>query len=146
MHQTCLGLGWALSGNFHSLPQFALNPDKMRVLLAVFMLALSLGYNFRVEDVFEPAEDFVDTDRQGDSLNDNIPAVFAVSFGASLLANVLLGGGGDASANDVPSQGILTFATLGKMLAKLMLFYCLLAYRHSLNQCQCYIIISINMF
>ena len=128
------------------------------------MLALSLGYSFRVEDVFdifeaglnippqnemimdpkigvlgrkcvnlgslrslncfiyfllktrvflpeccqniEPAEDFVDTDRQGDSLNNNIPAVFAVSFGASLLANVLFSGGGDASANDVPSQGI----------------------------------------
>ena len=54
----------------------------------------------------EPAEDFVDTDRQGDSLSDNIPAVFAVSFGASLLANLLLGKGRDASANDVPSQGI----------------------------------------
>ena len=53
----------------------------------------------------EPAEDFVDTDRQGDSLSDNIPAVFAVSFGASLLANVLFRGGRDASAN-VPSQGI----------------------------------------
>ena len=48
----------------------------------------------------------MDTDRQGDSLSDNIPAVFAVSFGASLLANVLLGGGGDASANDVTTQGI----------------------------------------
>ena len=49
--------------------------------------------------IIEPAEDFVDTDRQGDSLSDNIPAVFAVSFGASLLANVLFGGGGqDASS------------------------------------------------
>ena len=54
----------------------------------------------------EPAEDFVDTDRQGDSLNNNIPAVFAVSFGSSLLANLLLGKGRDASANDVPSQGM----------------------------------------
>ena len=48
----------------------------------------------------------MDTDRQGDSLSDNIPAVFAVTFGASLLANLLLGKGGEASANDVPSQGI----------------------------------------
>ena len=47
----------------------------------------------------------MDTDRQGDSLSDNIPAVFAVSFGASLLANLLLGKGGEASAN-VPGQGI----------------------------------------
>ena len=136
----------------------------MRVLVAVLMLALSLGYSFRVEDVFdifeaginippqngmimdpkigvlgrkcvnlgslqslncfiffllkardflpecwqniEPAEDFVVTERQGDSLSDNIPAVFAVTFGASLLANVLFGKGGEASANDVPSQGI----------------------------------------
>ena len=42
-----------MSGYFHSLPQSALNPDKMRVLVAVLMLALSLGYSFRVEDVFD---------------------------------------------------------------------------------------------
>ena len=48
----------------------------------------------------------MDTDRQGDSLSDNIPAVFTATLGASLLANVLLGRGGVASANDVPSQGI----------------------------------------
>ena len=35
------------------MPQSALNPDKMRVLVAVLMLALSLGYSFRVEDVFD---------------------------------------------------------------------------------------------
>ena len=51
--QMCTRRVWALSGNFHSLPQFALNPDKMRVLVAVFMLTLSLGYSFRVEDVFD---------------------------------------------------------------------------------------------
>ena len=45
-----------MSGNFHSLPQSALNPDKMRVLVAVLMLALSLGYSFRVEDVFDMFE------------------------------------------------------------------------------------------
>ena len=52
----CLGQVWvelAVSGNFHSLPQSALNPDKMRVLVAVLILALSLGYSFRVEDVFD---------------------------------------------------------------------------------------------
>ena len=47
------GLELAVSGNFHSLPQSALNPDKMRVLVAVLMLALSLGYSFRVEDVID---------------------------------------------------------------------------------------------
>ena len=41
-----------MSGNFHSLPQSALSPDKMRVLVAVLILALSLSYSFRVEDVF----------------------------------------------------------------------------------------------
>ena len=86
----------------------------------------------------------MDTDRQGDSLNDNIPAVFAVTFGASLLANVLFGKGGESSANIVPSQGIeLTFATLGKMLAKLMLsvmFIGLETLTERLNQCQYYII------
>ena len=49
----------------------------------------------------EPAEDFVDTDRQGDSLNDNIPAVFAATLGASLLANVLFGGGGAPALNKI---------------------------------------------
>ena len=47
----------------------------------------------------DPVEDFVDTDRQGDSLNDNIPAVFAATLGASLLANVLFGGGGEAASS-----------------------------------------------
>ena len=65
----------------------------------------------------------MDTDRQGDSLSDNIPAVFAVTFGASLLANLLLGGGGDASANDVPSQGIdICHARQGQGLDKLTIF------------------------
>ena len=76
------------------------------------MLALSLGYSFRVEDMFDifqaglnipPQNEMID--RQGDSLSDNISGMFAVSFGASLLANVLFRGGGDASAN-VPSKGI----------------------------------------
>ena len=68
----------------------------------------------------------MDTDRQGDSLSDNIPAVFAVTFGASLLANVLFRGGGDASANDVPSQGIdICHARQGLGLDKLTIFnYC----------------------
>ena len=117
-----------MSGYFHSLPQSALNPDKMRVLVAVLILALSLGYSFRVEDVFDifgarinipPQNEMID--RQGDSLSDNIPAVFAVTFGASLLANVLFRGGGDASANDVPSQGI-DICQQGQGLAKLTIF------------------------
>ena len=42
--------------------------------------------------VIDTFEDFVkNPDRQSDDINDNIPVVFAATFGASLLANVLFG-------------------------------------------------------
>ena len=80
-----------------SPPQSARNLDRMRVWIVscVLMLALGLATSFRVNDVIETFEDFVEDDnleRQSD-LNDNIPAVFAATLGASLLANVLFGGG-----------------------------------------------------
>ena len=81
-----------------SPPQSARNLDRMRawiVSCVLMMLALGLTTSFRVNDVIETFEDFVEDDnleRQSD-LNDNIPAVFAATLGASLLANVLFGGG-----------------------------------------------------
>merc|ERR1719468_1273538 len=63
------------------------------VSCVLMMLALGLATSFRVNDVIETFEDFVEDDnleRQSD-LNDNIPAVFAATLGASLLANVLFG-------------------------------------------------------
>ena len=99
------------AGTFHPLPQLAPSPDKMRVLIVatILILALSLGHCFRVNDVFDTFEDFVETDRQSDNpedrqfedLNDNIPAVFAATLGASLLANVLFGGGGAPALNKI---------------------------------------------
>jgi len=63
------------------------------VSCVLMMLALGLATSFRVNDVIETFEDFVEDEnleRQSD-LNDNIPAVFAATLGASLLANVLFG-------------------------------------------------------
>ena len=80
-----------------SPPQSVRNLDRMRawIVSCVLMLALGLATSFRVNDVIETFEDFVEDEnleRQSD-LNDNIPAVFAATLGASLLANVLFGGG-----------------------------------------------------
>ena len=52
------------------MPQSALNPDKMRVLVAVLMLALSLGYSFRVEDVFDIFEAGINILRQNEMIMD----------------------------------------------------------------------------
>ena len=78
---------------------------RMRVWIVanVLMLALGLATSFRVPDVIETFEDFVEDEnleRQSD-LNDNIPAVFAATLGASLLANVLFGGGSGPSLNKI---------------------------------------------
>ena len=61
-------------------------------MACVLMLALGLATSFRVNEVINTFEDFVENpDRQSDDINDNIPAVFAATLGASLLANVLFG-------------------------------------------------------
>ena len=76
-------------------------------MACVLMLALSLGTSFRVNDVFNTFEDFVkDPDRQSDDINDNIPAVFAATLGASLLANVLFGNRAGPQLNKL---GIISF-------------------------------------
>ena len=77
-----------------SPPQSPRIADKMRVWIVacVLMLALGLATSFRVNDVIHTFEDFVENpDRQSDDINDNIPAVFAATLGASILANVLFG-------------------------------------------------------
>ena len=77
-----------------SPPQSPGTADRMRVCIVacVLMLALGLATSFRVNDVIHSFEDFVENpDRQSDDINDNIPAVFAATLGASLLANVLFG-------------------------------------------------------
>ena len=75
----------------------------MWIVANVLMLALGLATSFRVPDVIETFETFVEDEnleRQSD-LNDNIPAVFAATLGASLLANVLFGGGSGPSLNKI---------------------------------------------
>ena len=77
-----------------SPPQSPRIADKMRVCIVanVLMLALGLATSFRVNEVIHTFEEFVENpDRQSDDINDNIPAVFAATLGASILANVLFG-------------------------------------------------------
>ena len=60
------------------------------LILYILILVLGLGYGFRVNDVLDALGGVVqETQRQSD-VNDNIPAVFAATLGASLIANAVL--------------------------------------------------------
>ena len=60
------------------------------LVLNIFILALGIGYGFRVNDVLDTLGGIVeDTQRQSD-VNDKVPAVFAATLGASLIANAVL--------------------------------------------------------
>lgn len=64
----------------------------MRAFLVfnILILVLGIGYGFRVNEVLDAIGGVVeDTQRQSD-VNDNIPAVFAATLGASLIANAVL--------------------------------------------------------
>merc|ERR1712004_397106 len=68
--------------------------SRMRAILIlnILILVLGLGYGFRVNDVLDALGGVVqETQRQSD-VNDNIPAVFAATLGASLIANAVLNG------------------------------------------------------
>ena len=72
--------------------QFSSICCRMRAFLAlnIFILALGIGYGFRVNDVLDTLGGIVeDTQRQSD-VNDKVPAVFAATLGASLIANAVL--------------------------------------------------------
>ena len=73
----------------------------------VLMLALGLANTFRVNDVLDTFEDFVENpEARQDDINDNIPAVFAATLGASLLANVLFGGSASVAGPTLNKIGI----------------------------------------
>merc|ERR1719242_1193463 len=60
------------------------------LILNILIPVLGLGYGFRVNDVLDALGGVVqETQRQSD-VNDNIPAVFAATLGASLIANAVL--------------------------------------------------------
>jgi len=60
------------------------------LVLNILILALGIGYGFRVNDVLDTLGGIVeDTQRQSD-VNDKVPAVFAATLGASLIANAVL--------------------------------------------------------
>ena len=74
----------------------------------VLMLALGLATTFRVNEVIETIEEFVEDSPEArqDDINDNIPAVFAATLGASLLANVLFGGSASVAGPTLNKIGI----------------------------------------
>ena len=72
--------------------QFSSICCRMRAFLVlnILILALGIGYGFRVSDVLDSLGGIVeDTQRQSD-VNDKVPAVFAATLGASLIANAVL--------------------------------------------------------
>ena len=55
-----------------------------------FLLALTIGSGFRVTDILDALGGAVDETQRQSDLNENIPAVFAATLGASLIANAVL--------------------------------------------------------
>ena len=55
-----------------------------------FLLALTIGSGFRVTDILDALGGAVDKTQRKSDLDDKIPAVFAATLGASLIANAVL--------------------------------------------------------
>ena len=72
----------------------------MRAFLVfhIFILIVGIGYGFRLND-FLNILGVEETQRQSD-VNDNIPAVFAATLGASLIANAVLNSPGPQEPQD----------------------------------------------
>lgn len=64
----------------------------MRALftLNILILVLGIGYGFRVKDLLNVLGGVVEETQRQSDVNDNIPAVFAATLGASLIANAVL--------------------------------------------------------
>ena len=60
------------------------------MVLNILILVLGIGNGFRVNDVLRVFEGVVDETQRQSDVNDNIPAVFAATLGASLIANAVL--------------------------------------------------------
>ena len=67
---------------------------RMRTFLVLIVLILVLGHGngFRVTDVLNALGGVVEETQRQTDVNDNIPAVFAATLGASLIANAVLNG------------------------------------------------------
>ena len=71
-----------------SFPQLVETSDRMRTLILI--IGLSIGHGFQVDDVLSTLGRLVDETQRKSDVNDNIPAVFAATLGASLIANAVL--------------------------------------------------------
>mgnify|MGYP001496083047 CR=1 FL=1 len=60
------------------------------LVLNIFILALGIGHGFRVNEVLDAIRGVVDDTQRQSDVNDNVPAVFAATLGASLIANAVL--------------------------------------------------------
>ena len=59
-------------------------------VLNIFLLVLGIGHGFRVNEVLDAIRGVVDDTQRQSDVNDNVPAVFAATLGASLIANAVL--------------------------------------------------------
>ena len=78
---------WAKSER-ESFPQFVETSDSMKTIILI--IGLSVVHGFRVGDVLDTLNGIVDETQRQSDVNDNIPAVFAATLGASLIANAVL--------------------------------------------------------
>ena len=76
-----------------SFAQFVETSDSMKTIILI--IGLSVGHGFRVDDVLDTLGGLVDETQRQSDVNDNIPAVFAATLGASLIANAVLNGPAD---------------------------------------------------
>merc|ERR1719444_525069 len=60
------------------------------LVLNILILVVGIGFGFRVNDVLKVFEGVVEETQRQSDVNDNIPAVFAATLGASLIANAVL--------------------------------------------------------
>ena len=70
------------------------------LVLNILILVLGIGNGFRVNDVLKVFEGVVDETQRQSDVNDNIPAVFAATLGASLIANAVLNSPGPQEPQD----------------------------------------------
>ena len=80
-----------------SFAQFVETFDSMKTIIII--IGLSVGHGFRVDDVLDTLGGLVDETQRQSDVNDYLPAVFAATLEASLIANAVLNGPADTLNN-----------------------------------------------
>ena len=70
------------------------------LVLHIFILVVGIGHGFRLNDFLNVLGVGVEETQRQSDVNDNIPAVFAATLGASLIANAVLNSPGPQEPQD----------------------------------------------